>query len=219
MFINRSVIRRFALTVTAGAGALALLTACGSADDITAGLVDMTSAPATSPTLQPGASFNEADVTFAQTMITHHKQAVKMAELAEERAKNPEVKDLAAKIKAAQEPEIATMTGWLSEWGKPETPSGGEEHDMSPMPSEGMGGHGMPGMMTDEDMKKLEAAKGAEFDRMFLQMMTAHHKGAIEMAKTEQARGANPQAKKLAKTIETTQQAEIKEMQRLLDQL
>ncbi|WP_433249512.1 DUF305 domain-containing protein [Streptosporangium sp. CA-135522] len=218
MFIGRSVSRRLALTVTAGIGTLALLTACGGDKGAMAGLVDTPSAATTSPGQQPNAPVNDADRMFAQMMIEHHKQAVEMAELAETRAKSPQVKSLAAKIKAAQEPEIATMTGWLSEWGRPAMPSGGEEHDMSPMPSPGMEGH-MPGMMTDEDMKKLEAAKGTEFDRMFLQMMTDHHKGAVEMAQMEQKQGVNPAARKLAETIEITQQMEIEQMRKLLDRL
>ncbi|MFF5209558.1 DUF305 domain-containing protein [Streptosporangium sp. NPDC000396] len=219
MFINRSVTRGLALTVTAGAGALVLLTACGSGDGATAGLIDRPSTPTTSPSQQPGAFFNDVDRMFVRMMIPHHKQAVEMAELAKTRAKSPEVKKLAAKIHADQEREIATMTGWLSAWGEPAAPSGGEEHGMSPMPFPGMGDHGMPGMMSDEDAEELEAATGAEFDRMFLRMMIPHHKGAIMMAQMEQARGVSPEARKLAETIEITQQMEIEQMQKLLDQL
>jgi uncharacterized protein (DUF305 family) len=210
MSITPSRTRRLTLTVAAGAGALALLTACGSSNDVAVKLAGMTDAPSASPSpsRESSASFNDADVMFTQMMIEHHKQAVKMADLAETRAQDPEVKELAAKIKTDQESEIATMTGWLSEWGRSATPSAGME-----------GHHGMPGMMTDEDMKKLEAAKGTEFDRMFLQMMTAHHKGAIEMAKTEQAQGVNPKARELAATIKTTQQAEISQMQKILGRL
>ncbi|MFF5205280.1 DUF305 domain-containing protein [Streptosporangium sp. NPDC000396] len=215
MFINRPVTHGLALAVTAGAGALVLLTACGNGDGAMAGLVDTPSSSATSPSRQADTSFSDIDVMFARMMIEHHKQAVEMAELAETRARSPEVKDLAARIKAAQEPEIATMTGWLSEWGEPSASSGGEGHGMSP----GMKGHGVPGMMSDEDMEELEAATGAEFDRMFLRMMIAHHGGAIEMSKMEQAQGATSRAKELAGTIENAQQAEIQEMQKLLDRL
>ncbi|MEV4185998.1 DUF305 domain-containing protein, partial [Streptosporangium canum] len=164
-------------------------------------------APAAATSPQPSASFNDADVAFAQMMIPHHEQAVEMAELAESRAGDPEVKELAAKIKVAQDPEIATMNGWLSAWGRPAAPEGGH------------GGHDMPGMMTGEDMAKLREAKGAEFDRMFAKLMIAHHKGAIEMARTEQAQGSNPEAKALARNIETTQQAEVEQLQGLLDRL
>ncbi|MBB2910746.1 uncharacterized protein (DUF305 family) [Streptosporangium becharense] len=210
---NRSITRRLALTATAGAGALALLTACGNSDGTVTKLAGMADAPVASPTRQPGASFNEADVMFAQMMIEHHRQAVEMADLAETRATNPEVKQLAGKIKEAQQPEIDTMTGWLSEWGVPGTPAPAET------PSEGMGGHGMPGMMSPEDMRKLEAAEGAEFDRLFLRMMIDHHEGAIKMARIEQERGTSPEAEELAKIIETTQQAEIEQMRKLLDRM
>jgi hypothetical protein len=68
-------------------------------------------------------------------------------------------------------------------------------------------------MMSNQDMAKLEAAKGTAFDRMFAQMMIAHHNGAIAMARDEQAKGANPQAKALAVTIEKTQTAEVATLQ------
>ncbi|MGJ6968713.1 DUF305 domain-containing protein [Streptosporangium sp. G11] len=164
------------------------------------------SAPAVPTTQKPQASFNDVDVTFAQTMIPHHDQAVEMAKLAETRAFDAEVRELAAKIKAAQRSEIATMTDWLSTW-------------KAPAPKGGHGEHVMSGMMTEEDMVKLQAAKGARFDRMFTELMIAHHQGAITMAKTEQSDGADPKAKELAKTIETAQQAEIEQMQELLDRL
>ncbi|MET8052152.1 DUF305 domain-containing protein [Streptosporangium sp. NPDC005286] len=209
MFADHSALRRLALTATAGAGALALLTACGGGDNAMTGHTGTTSsahAPATTASQKSEASFNDVDVTFAQMMIPHHEQAVEMAKLAETRASDPEVKELAAKIEAAQGPEIATMTDWLSLW-------------KAPAPEEGHGGHVMPGMMTEEDMVKLQKAKGARFDRMFAELMIAHHKGAITMAKTEQSDGADPKAKELARTIESAQQAEIEQMQELLDRL
>ncbi|MFI7130701.1 DUF305 domain-containing protein [Nonomuraea sp. NPDC050153] len=200
---------------TAAAGAvLALVAGCGGADSGSTG-PDMatmhSSAPATTTTAaaSPTASFNDADATFAQMMIPHHEQAVEMADLAETRASDKEVKELAAKIKAAQDPEIQTMKGWLTQWGKP-LPSGGMDHGM---------GHDMPGMMSADDMKKLEAAKGAAFDRQFAELMIAHHNGAIEMARTEQSQGSNAEAKELAKTIESAQQAEVAQMRKILDRL
>ncbi|MEV1170100.1 DUF305 domain-containing protein [Nonomuraea sp. NPDC049784] len=66
---------------------------------------------------------------------------------------------------------------------------------------------------------QLKGSKGAAFDKMFVQMMVSHHNRAIERAKTEQAQGANPEAKELAKTIETAQQAEVEQMQKILDRL
>ncbi|WP_433347291.1 DUF305 domain-containing protein [Microtetraspora malaysiensis] len=211
MFTNRSFTRGSALVATATA-AFVLLTACGSGESATGheGMTGMTQAsarPAAAAGAQTRAAFNDADVMFAQMMIPHHKQAVEMADLAATRATDQEIKDLAAKIKAAQDPEIATMTGWLTAWGKPVTSSAG------------MAGHGMPGMMSEDDMAKLKAAKGAEFNRMFAEMMIAHHNGAIEMARTEQTQGADAEAKKLAATIEATQQAEVAQLQKILDRL
>src|SRR5690606_14895903 len=153
-------------------------------------------------------AFNQEGVMFAQMMIPHHQQAVEMSELAETRAADPEVKEIAAKIKAAQDPEIATLRGWLTEWGASEMPMDG-----------GQAGHGMSGMMTEEDMTKLKASKGAAFDRMFTQMMIQHHDGAIDMAQTELSQGSDPKAKELAQAIITAQQGEIEQMNKILERL
>ncbi|MEO3871146.1 DUF305 domain-containing protein [Nonomuraea sp. B12E4] len=196
------------MSITVAATALALLTACGgNGGDPVAGHEGISGgSTATTPaTATPTAAFNDADVTFTQMMIPHHEQAVEMADLAPARASDPEVKKLAARIKAAQQAEIRTMKGWLAAWGKP-------------MPS-GRMGHDMPGMASEQDMKQLAAAKGPKFDKLFAQRMIAHHKGAIEMARTEQADGSNPQARELATTIESTQQAEVGQLQKILARL
>lgn len=209
MFTN---MRISAATAAAGA-VLALVAGCGGTDSGSMG-PDMagmsSSAPAaTTASASPTAAFNDADVMFAQMMIPHHQQAVEMADLAATRAADKEVKELAAKIKAAQDPEIQTMQGWLTAWGKP-MPSEGMDHGM---------GHDMPGMMSEDDMKKLETAKGGAFDRQFAKLMIAHHEGAIQMARTEQTQGSNAEAKELAKTIETAQQAEVAQLREILDRL
>jgi uncharacterized protein (DUF305 family) len=153
-------------------------------------------------------NFNDADVTFAQSMIPHHEQAVVMAKMAKSHASSAEVKDLAAKIEAAQGPEIKIMSGWLNAWGEDASSGSGMNH--------GMGGNGMPGMMGDDDMMSLDSADGAGFDRMFLTMMIEHHEGAIEMAMKEQVDGKNQDAVALAKKIESDQTAEIAVMKDLL---
>lgn len=155
-----------------------------------------------------GGQFNDADVTFAQSMIAHHEQAVEMASMAQERASRPEVKQLADKIEAAQGPEIETMTGWLEDWGQ----------DVSSDSESGMdhSGSDRSGMMSDADMESLGAVTGVEFDQMFLEMMIEHHTGAIEMAKTEQQDGENADAIALAEKIEADQTAEIAQMEDLL---
>ena len=98
------------------------------------------------------------------------------------------------------------MTSWLQEWGQP-VPEDMSGMDMS---------EDMPGMMSMEDMEELESLSGAAFDKQFLTMMIAHHEGAIEMAKTEQADGQNSDAITLAEQIEEAQTTEITTMNDLL---
>lgn len=180
--------------------AAAVLTLAGCADDSDAG---------------SDANFNDADVTFAQGMIVHHQQAVEMAMLAEDRATSPEVRELAAAIEEAQDPEIETMTGWLNAWGA-DIPEG-DMGDMGGMDHGDMSDDDMSGMMGADEMRELEAAEGSMFDQMFLMMMIEHHEGAVEAAQTEQAEGENPDALALAEKIEADQTAEIEAMQDLLD--
>jgi uncharacterized protein (DUF305 family) len=158
--------------------------------------------------------FDSADVTFAQSMIPHHKQAVEMAKMAKAHASSSKVKQLADRIEAAQGPEIATMQGWLKTWGKSASkPSmagmNGGGSGMAGMP-------GMPGMMSKAEMTSLDKAVGPAFDKMFLTMMINHHRGAIDMAKTELTKGKNADAKALAKDIEKAQTKETTEMKNIL---
>jgi uncharacterized protein (DUF305 family) len=139
-------------------------------------------------------------------MIHHHRQAVEMADLVAGRSTDQKVIDLAARITAAQGPEITTMNAWLKSWGMPEV------EDMSGMD---MGGS-MPGMMSAIDLADLAAAKGTQFDRTFLTMMIAHHEGAIIMAKEQVSQGQNADAKALAERVLTDQTAEIAQIRGML---
>lgn len=164
------------------------------------------------------AQFNDADVMFAQMMIVHHQGAIAMADLVPDRASSTQVQDLAAKIKQAQAPEIELMTSWLLAWtGQEPTPT---QQSMDGMDHGSMGGmddsSGMPGVMSAEQMAQLTQASGADFDRLFLELMIEHHQGAIEMAQTELESGSNPQAQQLAQQIVTDQTTEIADMQALL---
>jgi uncharacterized protein (DUF305 family) len=174
------------------------------------------SAQSTSTTAAAAEEHNAADTTFAQTMIPHHAQAVEMSDVMLAKKDIPaDVTALARRIKAAQAPEIETMSGWLKSWNEPSEAAPG--HDMS---SHSSGtGMGMDGMMSDTDMKKLDAAQGTAAAKLFLTQMTAHHQGAIMMAKTEESSGQNPNALALAKAIVTAQQKEIQEMKDLLASL
>lgn len=148
------------------------------------------------------------DVMFAQMMIPHHRQAVLMAELAESRASDPMIVELATEILAAQQPEIDQMTSWLVEWGA-EVPEPGADAGAH-------AGHGMAGMLTDEQLADLEAADGPAFDRLFAEGMIEHHAGAIEMAQAVTG-SADTRVATLADAIIATQQREIDQLQAYLD--
>jgi len=181
-----------------------VVAACGSSGsgmNMGASPSTETAKAATSAMKTANAAFNDADVVFAQGMIPHHQQAVAMAALAFESASasSTKVRDLATRIRGAQDPEIQTMTKWLVTWSKPM---------MAEMP-------GMAGMMSAGEMAALGKATGAAFDQMWLTMMIKHHQGAITMANAEMASGANPAAIALATHIVDAQQAEIAEMSKL----
>ena len=189
-------------------GALSFgLSACGSHDsaDHNATDHDGTSSAAR-------VEHNAADVSFVQGMVPHHLGALEMAELADSRASSPEVKVLAAEIRAAQQPEIDVMKGWLSQWGVAASNDDHSGHDVSAE----IRGDDMPGMMSTGQMAELEAANGATFDTLFLELMIEHHEGAITMATTELADGISAAAKSLAQTITTSQRTEVDKMKQLL---
>ena len=115
------------------------------------------------------------------------------------------VKKLATKIKGAQDPEIQTMTQFLTDWNQSLTMDASMDHsDM------------MSGMLTAEQLAKLSTLRGAEFDREWMLAMIAHHEGAIDMAKAVLADGKNAAVRDLANAIITAQEAEITEMKTLV---
>ena len=143
---------------------------------------------------------------FARMMIPHHRQAVEMSKLAEDRASDARVTSLARRIEAAQAPEIRTMSDWLGAWGE-------RVPEASPAPAHR---HAMPGMMSPEEMKRLAGLSGRAFDRAFLTMMIRHHEGAVTMARDELRSGVYGPARRLAESIISSQSAEIAEMKRIL---
>lgn len=158
---------------------------------------------------------NDADVAFASDMIQHHAQALAMVDLTVERPMDPEFQELSEGIRDAQGPEIETMTDWLDEWDEqvPETSNDHMHHDMGTMPE---GTEDMPGMMTAEEMARLEESTDAEFPRMWLDMMIRHHRGAIDMAEDQVEDGRYKPAVDLATSVIAAQKAEIEEMKDLL---
>jgi len=211
---NTRALRKLALPIVALAAVLALA-ACGTSanGDKDAARPGGSSNSATGAAGAPAAGDkNAADVLFATMMIPHHAQAIAMADLALAQATDTKVKAFAPKIKGAQGPEIARMSGWLTGWGVP-IPVPAKESGMADMPgmSQQTGGMMSKGQMTD-----LGAATGPAFDRMFLAMMVEHHQGAVAMAKDELTQGANPEAKRLAQSIVDGQSKEIDEMNSMM---
>lgn len=176
--------------------------------------------------------FNEADVTFFTGMIGHHAQALIMSAYAPENGANPELQRLAARIINAQKDEIATMQKWLADRDQP-VPVVAEDGTTSMPMAEGMdhnmhGDHGgmdhsmMPGMLTDAQLAELAAARGVEFDRLFLRYMIQHHAGAIVMVDelfAAQGAAQGDLTFKMASEINVDQRTEIARMQRMLDAL
>ncbi len=196
----RPVTRHIAL-VGAGLAAVLVLGACGNGDSggSMGGMSHGSSTSATTGTTDGQAQ----DVMFAQMMLPHHQQAVEMADLAVKSSQSADVTDLARQIKAAQGPEIRTMTQWLRDWGAASPPSMGHGAE---------GG----GMMSEEDIKALAFSQGSTFDRMWLTMMIEHHEGAVEMAQDVLKTTANTEVKGVAQAIVDGQKKEIATMKALL---
>jgi len=176
------------------------------------GLVGCASTTAASPSATSAADHNEADTTFAQMMVIHHEGAVEMAGLASTEAGNADVRSLAARIQAAQGPEIDQMRAWLQQWGEPAP----EDSDMGGMDH---GGMDMGGLDQQAAMEELKTLDGEAFDQKFLSLMIQHHQGALIMAEQEVESGLNEAAIALANTIILAQQKEIAEMEGMLEQL
>ncbi|MFE6843671.1 DUF305 domain-containing protein [Streptomyces sp. NPDC057686] len=149
---------------------------------------------------QPDDSPNAADRAYVQRMVEHHRQALAMSALAPERASADGVKRLAERISAAQQPEIRAMENWSARYPAPSGAPAGHDHGA------------MPGMATEQQLEQLTEAKGAEFDRLFLTLMTAHHEGAVKMAGEALAAGNNGAVEEMANEVVATQTAEIHRM-------
>ncbi len=190
--------------ITLSSLALAIaLSACGGSSDSTSDTNPKTTDSASAGATEAAGEFNDADVMFAQMMIPHHEQAIEMADIALDPAvgASEAIKDLATRIKAAQDPEIATMKGYLEAWGRPTMPDDGMDH-----------GSMMEGMLSVEELDELAGLTGADFDARWAAAMIAHHKGAVAMADDVLTDGINADTKALAEAIVSAQQAEIDEL-------
>ena len=149
---------------------------------------------------------DQADVMFSMMMVPHHLQAIEMSDLVPSRSTDPELIALARQIKAAQQPEVDTMTTWLASWGA--EPMMGHEESAAP--------GGMGGMMTADQLRELGALAGEAFDRRWLEMMVEHHEGAVEMAEDVISAGRHAPTRALAVAIIEAQQTEIAQMKAML---
>lgn len=154
----------------------------------------------------------DADTAFMQDMIIHHRQALEMTALVDDRAESDDLPTLAERITETQETEIGQLEAWLTERDE-DVPS---EEDIDDHAS-----HDMPGMATPEQIESLEAARGPAFDRLFLDLMIAHHQGAVTMVVQlyEDGGGLEPAADRVARDAEADQNIEITRMQELLADL
>jgi uncharacterized protein (DUF305 family) len=161
--------------------------------------------------------YTAADIKFMSEMISHHAQAVAMAKLAPTHGASDAVKRLAARIINAQNDEIAIMQTWLRDRRQPVPDANPAGMKMS------MGGHEhmmlMPGMLTEAQMKELDAARGPKFDNLFLTFMIQHHRGAVAMVEelfASKGSALNELVFKFAADVHVDQTTEIARMTQML---
>ena len=157
----------------------------------------------------------DADIEFMSGMISHHAQAVLMAGWAPSHGASPSVRTLCERIVVAQRDEIAFMQRWLRDRNLPVPEPDPQGHRMPGMDHLML----MPGMLTPQQMSQLEAARGPEFDRLFLTFMIQHHQGALTMV--EHLMGSPGAAQdewvfKFASDVNADQNTEIDRMYEML---
>jgi uncharacterized protein (DUF305 family) len=138
-------------------------------------------------------------------MLAHHEGAISMSEMAGASSDRKEILDLSQNIMQSQSEELVKMQAWQAEWGYEKTMGGHGSHS-------GMGNE-MSGTMMDMS-KELEALKGSDFDKKFLELMIEHHQQAVDMSQYADANAKHQETKELAKQIIDAQQAEIAQMQK-----
>jgi len=161
--------------------------------------------------------YTKADIDFMSGMIHHHAQAIQIAGWAPTHGASPSIIRLTERIINAQKDEITLMQGWLRDRNQ-EVPApnpagmpmkmGGMDHVMP-----------MPGMLTGAQLEQLDAARGEEFDRLFLTFMIQHHRGAVDMVHTlfaNRGAGQDETIFKFAADVEVDQSTEIKRMLQML---
>jgi uncharacterized protein (DUF305 family) len=179
---------------------LFLLAGCG------VGVTETTGASQSAP--PPDGTYNDTDVMFLQMAVPQHEQGIQMTRLAEKRASRKEVRELAKAIRVTQEDEVRQMRRWLTRWDQPVAP------DLDPSAHAGHGGmHG-----TDPAILQWlrDTPAGPDFDTRFLNLLTGHQHGAVELARLEEKDGFSTDARALAGRIIQSRTAEIQQLARYL---
>ncbi|MFG2056954.1 DUF305 domain-containing protein [Micromonospora sp. NPDC048930] len=169
------------------------------------------------PTItRPGENSPEAG--FARDMSTHHAQAVEMGLMAFQQGQDAEVRQIGGDIATGQQGEIGTMQTWLRSWKLDPT---GDQPPMAWMPdgAQSVKNGLMPGMANPEEMAKLRAAKGRDFDILFLQMMIRHHIGGVHMIDGVLDQGHDDDVLAVAQVMKNTQQTDLTNLQAALKRL
>lgn len=215
MTVGTSATRRIAMVAVAVVAVIA-----AAAAGVLGGL-DLGDEPAAASPAE-----GSVDVGFLRDMQVHHAQAVQMSVIIRDRTTDVAVRRLALDILLSQQQQIGQMYGWLADWGLPQTStappmqwmtdgSGG----MPGMDGESMGSAGamsMPGMATPADLARLRTLRDRDAERLYLQLMIPHHRGAISMAQYAVDNASDPQVRTLALRILEAQSAEIKALQEML---
>ena len=214
------------------------ITACATATKPDSFVMGQAGATARAKADSARLPYTKADIDFMSGMIHHHAQAIAMSRWAVSHGASPAVQRLTARIINAQSDEIVTMQNWLRDRNQDpmsvdtlgtvtmQATAGGAHtgHDMSAMGNmPGMAmpamGTSMPGMLNDAQMKELNAARGAEFDHLFLVYMMQHHRGAVSMVRAlfaNQGAGQDETVFKFASDVEVDQSTEIQRMLSML---
>lgn len=173
----------------------------------------------------PSAAIPDADsvdVGFAQDMSVHHEQAVQMASWERDRTADPQLRQLAFDIESGQSRQIGHMQGWLGLWGAAAQSSGPYMRWMSSMSGHRMGASAtpgvarMPGMASDDELRRLRASSGSALDVLFLQLMLRHHEGGGEMLDYAAQRAEQSDVRNLASRMRSAQTSEATYLRALL---
>ncbi|GGI45379.1 uncharacterized protein (DUF305 family) [Agromyces flavus] len=154
-----------------------------------------------------GPEHTDDDVAFMQMMVVHHDQAITMTGWVDDRTQDRDIRLLAERMRLSQEAEIEFIAGWLQDRG---APLRGDHADHA--------GGAMPGMLAEDQLERLEASSGEEFERLFLEYMIQHHAGALEMVADLWSAGGGQEVEigRFARDVEGDQGIEITRMQAML---